>query len=100
MLLLDVVSISLGIVVDGSIMARVIERNSPIPIDQSQVFSTAADNQSTVERVVVQGERELSLENKVLGRFVITGVDPAPSVELCIKVTFSVTVDGTCICEG
>ena len=93
--LLDVVSMSLGIVVEGDMMARLIERNSPIPIDQSQVFSTAADNQSTVEIVVVQGERELATENKVLGRFMLTGIDPAPSGQPLIKVTFSVTVDGT-----
>jgi molecular chaperone DnaK len=93
--LLDVVSMSLGIVVEGDMMARLIERNSPIPIDQSQVFSTAVDNQSTVEIVVVQGERELATENKILGRFVLTGIDPAPSGQPLIKVTFSVTVDGT-----
>lgn len=93
--LLDVVPISLGIVVEGSMMARLIERNSPIPIDQSQVFSTAADGQSTVEIVVVQGERELATENKILGRFMLTGIEPAPSGQPQIKVTFSVTVDGT-----
>jgi molecular chaperone DnaK len=93
--LLDVVPISLGIVIEGNMMAKLIERNSPIPISQSQTFTTAADNQPTVEIVVVQGERELASANKILGRFLLTGIDPAPSGEPVIKVTFGVTVDGT-----
>ena len=93
--LLDVVPMSLGIVVEGGTMAKLIERNSPIPINQSQTFSTATDNQPTVEIVVVQGEREVGLSNKVLGRFVLTGIEPAPAGKPSIMVTFSVTVDGT-----
>ena len=76
-------------------MAKIIERNSPIPISQSQTFTTAVDNQPTVEIVVVQGERELASANKILGRFMLTGIDPAPGGEPAIKVTFGVTVDGT-----
>ena len=93
--LLDVVPISLGIAVEGNAMAKLIERNSPIPISQSQVFTTVADNQPTVEIVVIQGERSLAMENKILGNFVLTGIDPAPGGEPVIKVTFGVTVDGT-----
>ena len=93
--LLDVVPMSLGIVVEGGAMAKLIERNTPIPINQSQSFSTVADNQPTVEIVVVQGEREVGLSNKVLGRFVLTGIEPAPAGKPSIMVTFSVTVDGT-----
>ena len=92
--LLDVVPISLGIAVEGNAMAKLIERNSPIPISQSQVFTTVADNQPAVEIVVIQFDGGLVIRH-VLGNFILTGIDPAPGGEPVIKVTFGVTVDGT-----
>ena len=86
---------SLGIVVEGGALAKLIERNTPIPINQSQAFSTVTDNHPTVEIVVVQGELEVGLSKKVLGRFVLTGIELAPAGKPSVMVTFSVTVDGT-----
>ncbi|MDE7454240.1 MAG: molecular chaperone DnaK, partial [Clostridia bacterium] len=77
-LLLDVTPLSLGIEVLGGVMAKLIERNTTIPTSKSQVFSTAADNQTSVDIHVLQGEREMAADNKTLGRFSLTGIAPAP----------------------
>ena len=77
-LLLDVTPLSLGIEVLGGVMAKLIERNTTIPTSKSQIFSTAADNQTSVDIHVLQGEREMAADNKTLGRFQLTGIAPAP----------------------
>ncbi|HSG27854.1 MAG TPA: molecular chaperone DnaK, partial [Candidatus Krumholzibacterium sp.] len=87
-LLLDVTPLSLGIETLGGVMTRLIERNSTIPTRKSEVFSTAADNQTTVEIHVLQGERELASANKSIGRFQLAGLPPAPRGIPQIEVTF------------
>ena len=77
-LLLDVTPLSLGIEVLGGVMAKLIDRNTTIPTSKSQIFSTAADNQTSVDIHVLQGEREMAADNKTLGRFQLTGIAPAP----------------------
>lgn len=77
-LLLDVTPLSLGIETLGGVMTRMIERNTTIPTSKSQVYSTAADNQDSVEIHVVQGEREMAADNKSLGRFILSGIPQAP----------------------
>ena len=93
-LLLDVTPLSLGIETLGGVATKLIERNSTIPTSKSEVFSTAADNQSSVEIHVVQGERELVTDNKSLGRFVLDGIPSAPRGVPQVEVTFNLDANG------
>lgn len=93
-LLLDVTPLSLGIETLGGVMTRLIERNTTIPAAQSQTFSTAADNQTSVEVHVLQGEREFAKDNKSLGRFILDGIPPAPRGVPQIEVTFNIDANG------
>lgn len=93
-LLLDVTPLSLGIETLGSVTTKLIERNSTIPTSKSEVFSTAADNQPQVEINVLQGEREMSADNKSLGRFVLDGIPSAPRGVPQIEVTFNLDANG------
>jgi len=93
-LLLDVTPLSLGIEVLGGVTARLIERNTTIPTSKSQVFSTAADNQTSVDIHVLQGEREMAVDNKTLGRFSLTGIAPAPRGIPQIEVKFDIDANG------
>ncbi len=93
-LLLDVTPLSLGIETLGGVMTRMIERNTTIPTSKSQVYSTAADNQDSVEIHVLQGEREMAGDNKSLGRFVLSGIAPAPRGMPQIEVTFDIDASG------
>ncbi|MBM3224548.1 MAG: molecular chaperone DnaK [Candidatus Tectomicrobia bacterium] len=93
-LLLDVTPLSLGIETLGGVMTRLIERNTTIPKRESQVFSTAADNQPSVEIHALQGERELARDNRTLGRFTLEGIPPAPRGVPQIEVTFDIDANG------
>lgn len=93
-LLLDVTPLSLSIETLGGVATRLIERNTTIPTKKSQIFSTAADNQTTVEIHVVQGEREMAADNITLGRFQLTGIPPAPRGVPQIEVTFDIDANG------
>ena len=93
-LLLDVTPLSLGIEVLGGVMAKLIERNTTIPTSKSQVFSTAADNQTSVDIHVLQGEREMAADNKTLGRFQLSGIAPAPRGIPQIEVKFDIDANG------
>lgn len=93
-LLLDVTPLSLGIETLGGVCTKIIERNTTIPTQKSQVFSTAADNQSSVEIHVLQGEREMAAGNKTLGRFVLSDIPPAPRGVPQIEVTFDIDANG------
>lgn len=93
-LLLDVTPLSLGIETLGGVMTKLIERNTTIPTSKSEVFSTAADNQPQVEVHVLQGEREMSGDNKSLGRFVLDGIAPAPRGVPQIEVAFNIDANG------
>jgi len=93
-LLLDVTPLSLGLETLGGVSTKLIERNSTIPTSKSQVFSTAADNQTSVEINVLQGEREMSADNKSLGRFVLDGIPPAPRGVPQIEVSFNIDANG------
>lgn len=93
-LLLDVTPLSLGIETMGGIATRLIERNTTIPTRKSQVFSTAEDNQSAVDIKIVQGERELARDNKLLGEFRLDGIKPAPRGRPQIEVTFDIDANG------
>ena len=93
-LLLDVTPLSLGIETLGNVSTPLIERNSTIPTKKSQVFSTAADNQTTVEIHVLQGERQMSVDNKTIGRFHLDGLPPAPRGIPQIEVTFDIDANG------
>ncbi|MBQ2724067.1 MAG: molecular chaperone DnaK [Clostridia bacterium] len=93
-LLLDVIPLSLGIEVLGGVTARLIERNTTIPTQKSQVFSTAADNQTSVDIHVLQGEREMAADNKTLGRFSLVGIAPAPRGIPQIEVKFDIDANG------
>merc|ERR1719158_605809 len=93
-LLLDVTPLSLGIETLGGIFTRLIARNTTIPTKKSQVFSTAADNQSQVEIKVLQGEREMAADNKLLGQFNLDGLPPAPRGVPQVKVAFDIDANG------
>ncbi len=93
-LLLDVIPLSLGIETLGGVGTKLIERNTTIPASKSQVFSTAADNQTSVEIHIVQGERPMATDNKSLGRFILDGIPPAPRGIPQVEVTFDIDVNG------
>ncbi len=93
-LLLDVTPLSLGIETEGHIFTRLIERNTTIPTEKAQVFSTAADGQTTVEIHVLQGERPMAYDNKTLGRFQLTGIPAAPRGVPQIEVKFTIDKNG------
>ena len=93
-LLLDVTPLSLGIETKGGVFTRLIERNTTIPTRKSEIFSTADDNQPSVEVHVLQGEREMAAYNKSLGKFQLTGIPPAPRGIPQIEVTFDIDADG------
>ncbi len=93
-LLLDVTPLSLGIETMGGVATKIIERNTTIPTSRSQVFSTAADNQTSVEIHIVQGERELAADNKTLGRFILDGIPPSPRGLPQVEVTFDLDANG------
>ena len=93
-LLLDVTPLSLGIETVGGVFTRLIERNTTIPTKKSQIFSTAADGQTSVEVHVLQGEREMAQYNKTLGRFQLSGIAPAPRGVPQIEVTFDIDANG------
>ena len=93
-LLLDVTPLSLGIETMGGVFTRLIDRNTTIPTTKSQIFSTAADGQTSVEVHVLQGEREMAAGNKTLGRFQLTGIAPAPRGVPQIEVTFNIDRNG------
>ncbi len=93
-LLLDVIPLSLGIETLGGVATKLIERNTTIPSSKSQVFSTAADNQTSVEIHIVQGERPMASDNRSLGRFILDGVPPAPRGMPQIEVSFDVDANG------
>lgn len=93
-LLLDVTPLSLGIEVEGGIMAKIIERNTSIPAKKSQVFSTAENNQTAVDIKVYQGEREIASDNKLLGEFILSGIPSAPRGVPQIEVSFDIDTNG------
>ena len=93
-LLLDVTPLSLGIETLGGVTTRLIERNTTIPVRKSEVFSTAADNQTTVSVHVLQGEREMARDNRTLGQFQLVGIPPAPRGLPQIEVTFDIDANG------
>jgi len=93
-LLLDVTPLSLGIETLGGVLTKLIERNTTIPTSKGQIFSTAADGQTTVEIHVLQGERSMASDNKTLGRFTLTGIPPAPRGVPQIEVKFDIDVNG------
>jgi molecular chaperone DnaK len=93
-LLLDVTPLSLGLETLGGVMTKLIERNTTVPTSKSQVFSTAADNQTSVEVHVLQGERPMANDNKSLGRFHLDGIPPAPRGVPQVEVTFDIDANG------
>ena len=94
LLLLDVTPLSLGIETLGGVFNKIIERNTTIPVKKSQVYSTAADGQTSVEIHVLQGEREMAAGNTTLGRFILDGIAPAPRGVPQIEVTFDIDANG------
>ena len=94
LLLLDVTPLSLGIETLGGVMTKLIERNTTIPTRKSEIFSTAADSQTSVEVHVLQGEREMARDNRTLGRFHLVGIPPAPRGVPQIEVTFDIDANG------
>jgi molecular chaperone DnaK len=93
-LLLDVIPLSLGIETLGGVATRLVERNTTIPTSKSQIFSTAADNQTSVEIHIVQGERPMAMDNKSLGRFILDGIPPAPRGIPQVEVSFDIDANG------
>jgi molecular chaperone DnaK len=93
-LLLDVIPLAFGIETLGGVATKLIEKNTTIPASKSQVFSTAADNQTSVEIHIVQGERALAHDNKSLGRFILDGIPPSPRGLPQIEVTFDIDANG------
>src|SRR5438477_12435494 len=93
-LLLDVTPLSLGLETLGGVNTKLIERNTTIPTSKSQVFSTASDNQPSVEIHVLQGEREMARDNRTLGRFHLDGIAPAPRGMPQVEVTFDIDANG------
>ncbi len=93
-LLLDVTPLSLGIETLGGVMTALIERNTTIPTKKAEVFSTAEDNQTTVEIHVLQGERKMAIDNKTIGKFQLTGIPPAPRGMPQVEVTFDIDANG------
>lgn len=93
-LLLDVTPLSLGIETLGGVFTRLIEKNTTIPTSKTQIFSTAADNQTSVEVHVLQGEREMAADNKTLAKFILDGIPPAPRGVPKIEVTFDIDANG------
>ncbi|MBU1178894.1 molecular chaperone DnaK [Patescibacteria group bacterium] len=93
-LLLDVTPLSLGIETLGGVMTKIIERNTTVPVSRSQVFSTAQDNQASVEVHVLQGEREMATDNRTLGRFILDGIPSSPRGLPQIEVTFDIDANG------
>ena len=93
-LLLDGTPLSLGIETLGSVMTRIIEKNTTVPTAKSQIFSTAADSQTSVEIHVLQGEREMAYDNKTLARFILDGIPPAPRGLAQVEVTFDIDANG------
>ncbi|MDX3852763.1 molecular chaperone DnaK [Streptomyces sp. AK02-01A] len=93
-LLLDVTPLSLGVETAGGVMTKILERNTTIPARRSEIFSTAEDNQDAVDVVVLQGERELAADNRVLGRFRLENIRPARRGETRIEVTFDIDANG------
>jgi len=93
-LLLDVTPLSLGIETLGGVATKLIERNTTVPTKASQIFSTAADNQTSVEVHVVQGERDMAVDNKSLGRFILDGIPPAPRGVPQVEVIFDIDSNG------
>ncbi|MCX7703980.1 MAG: molecular chaperone DnaK [Planctomycetota bacterium] len=94
LLLIDVTPLSLGVETLGGVMTRLINRNTAIPTRKSEVFTTAADNQTSVEVHILQGEREMAADNRTLGRFQLTGIPPAPRGVPKIEVTFDIDANG------
>ncbi len=92
--LLDVTPLSLGLETLGGVMTKLIDRNTTIPVEKKQIFSTAADNQPGVEIHILQGEREMAADNKTLGTFILDGIPPAPRGVPQIEVTFSIDANG------
>src|SRR5205085_3691334 len=90
----DVTPLSLGIETLGGVFTKLIERNTTIPTKKSEVFSTAEDSQTTVEIHVLQGERELAMYNKTIGKFQLTGIPPAPRGMPQVEVTFDIDANG------
>ena len=93
-LLLDVTPLSLGIETLGGVMTALIDRNTTIPTEKAEIFSTAEDNQTTVEIHVLQGERKMALDNKTIGKFQLTGMPPAPRGMPQVEVTFDIDANG------
>ena len=93
-LLLDVIPLSLGIETMGGVATKLIEKNTTIPSAKSQTFSTAADNQTSVEIHIVQGERAMAADNKSLGRFILDGIPPSPRGLPQVEVTFDIDANG------
>ncbi len=93
-MLLDVTPLSLGVETLGGLMTKVIERNTTIPARRTEIFSTAEDNQSAVDVVILQGERERAADNRVLGRFRLENIRPAPRGVPQVEVTFDIDANG------
>jgi len=92
--LLDVTPLSLGLETLGNVMTKIIDRNTTIPVEKKQIFSTAADNQPAVDIHILQGEREMAADNKTLGKFILDGIPPAPRGVPQIEVTFNIDANG------